>query len=78
MFDVVIRSGTVINGTGGPPRTADVAIRDGHVVNLGNVTGSASRVVDTDGGLVRPASSTPHPLRRSGHLGLTAAALDGS
>ena len=51
---LVIRGGTVVDGTGAPARTADVAIRDGVVTAVGKVDGSADRVVDADGLLVTP------------------------
>ncbi len=56
-FDVVIRGGTVVDGTGSAPRTADVAIADGRIVAVGHgdaVSGSAARTVDADGALVTP------------------------
>jgi N-acyl-D-aspartate/D-glutamate deacylase len=52
--ELLIRGGTVVDGTGAAPRTADVAIRDGVVTEVGRVHGSASRVVDADGLLVTP------------------------
>ena len=54
MFDLIIRSGTVIDGTGEPPRTADVAICDGKVARVGKVTQRARRLIDADGALVTP------------------------
>src|SRR5437660_4335718 len=53
-FDVVIKGGTVVDGTGAAARTADVAIRDGLVVEVGEVSGSAARQVDAAGALVTP------------------------
>jgi N-acyl-D-aspartate/D-glutamate deacylase len=56
-FDVVIRGGTVVDGTGAPPRTADVALADGKVVAVGSgdeVAGTAAREIDADGALVTP------------------------
>jgi len=53
-YELVIRGGAVVDGTGAPPRTDDVAIDDGVVVEVGAVDGSASRVVDADGALVTP------------------------
>ena len=37
MLDYVIRSGTLIDGTGAPGRIADVGIRDGRIVAVGEV-----------------------------------------
>lgn len=53
-FDLVITGGTVVDGTGAAPRTADVAVRDGHVVAVGTVEGTATRRVEADGALVTP------------------------
>ena len=53
-FDLVIRGGTVADGTGGPVRTADVAVRDGVVVEVGRVAGRGEREVDATGALVTP------------------------
>jgi N-acyl-D-aspartate/D-glutamate deacylase len=52
--DLVIRGGTVVDGTGTPPRTADVAVDGDVIAEVGNVDGSARRVVDADGALVTP------------------------
>ena len=52
--DLLIRAGSVVDGTGAPARTADVAIRDGVVTAVGRVDGSADRVIDADGLLVTP------------------------
>src|SRR5690242_7215883 len=54
MHDLVIRGGTVVDGTGAPARTADVAIDDGVVTEVGRVDGAAREVVDADGALVTP------------------------
>jgi len=52
--DLIIRGGTVVDGTGAPARTADVAVRDGVVTEVGVVDGSATREIDADGALVAP------------------------
>lgn len=54
MHDLVVRGGTVVDGTGAPPRTADVAISDGVVTEVGRVEGAARRTIDADGALVTP------------------------
>lgn len=52
--DLVVRGGTVIDGTGAPARTADVAV-DGTVVReVGPAVGRGRREVDADGALVLP------------------------
>ncbi len=53
-FDLIIRGGSVIDGTGADARTADVAVRDGVVVEVGTVEGAATREIDADGALVIP------------------------
>jgi N-acyl-D-amino-acid deacylase len=51
--DVVIRGGTVVDGTGAPGRVADVAVRDGRISAIGSgLTGS--RVLDATGQIVAP------------------------
>jgi len=52
--DLVIRGGTVVDGTGAPARTADVAVRDGVITEVGRVDGAAARAIDADGLLVTP------------------------
>jgi N-acyl-D-aspartate/D-glutamate deacylase len=52
--DVIIRGGTVVDGTGAPARTADVAISDGVVAEVGKVDADATRTIDADGLLVTP------------------------
>ncbi len=52
--DIVIRGGSVIDGTGSPQRTADVAIRGDRIVEVGMVAGRGRREVQADGALVTP------------------------
>ncbi len=52
--DLLIRGGTLIDGTGAPARTGDVAVQDGRIVELGRVTESARRTLDADGLAVTP------------------------
>jgi N-acyl-D-amino-acid deacylase len=52
--DVLIKGGTVVDGTGDAAVTADVAVADGIVVEVGRVDGRARRVIDADGLLVTP------------------------
>jgi N-acyl-D-aspartate/D-glutamate deacylase len=52
--DLVIRAGTVVDGTGSPPRGADVAIDGDRITAVGTVTGRGRREIDADGLLVTP------------------------
>ena len=54
-FDVLIRGGQVIDGTGNPWFSADVAIRDGRIVAVGSLDdATADRLVDARGMVVTP------------------------
>ncbi|MEQ8860107.1 MAG: amidohydrolase family protein [Pseudomonadales bacterium] len=52
--DLVIRGGTVIDGTGAAERTADVAVRGGTISEVGKVSGRGRREIDAAGALVTP------------------------
>ena len=56
MYDLVIRGGTVVDGTGSEARTADVAVDDGRIVAVGELgtASSGRRTIDADGLLVTP------------------------
>jgi len=59
MFDLVLRGGTVVDGTGAAGVRADVGVRDGRIVEVGEL-GDAARVIDVDGLLVVPGFVDPH------------------
>ena len=55
MTDLVIRGGLVVDGTGAPPRQADVAVNGGLIEEIGRNVGDGSvRVVDASGLVVAP------------------------
>jgi N-acyl-D-amino-acid deacylase len=54
MHDLVISGGTVVDGTGAPTRTADIAITNGIITEVGRVDGQAKQRVDADGLVVAP------------------------
>ena len=54
MYDVIIRNGSVIDGTGAPRRAADVGIVDGRIATVGTIDGDAGRTIDATGKLVTP------------------------
>jgi N-acyl-D-aspartate/D-glutamate deacylase len=53
-FDILVSGGMVIDGTGAPARRADVAIAGDRIVAVGDVDGSASRIIDATDRVVTP------------------------
>jgi len=54
-YDLVIRNGHVIDGTGSPWYAADVAVRDGRIAAIGNLgPARALRSIDAHGQVVAP------------------------
>ena len=53
-FDVVIRGGSVMDGNGGEPFVADVAVKDGKIAAVGKVSGSGKDEIDAKGLSVTP------------------------
>jgi N-acyl-D-aspartate/D-glutamate deacylase len=60
MADLVIRNGTVIDGTGGAPFEADVAIAGGRIASVGRIAESGTEEIDARGKLVTPGFVDPH------------------
>jgi len=54
MHDLVIRGGTLIDGSGAPRRTGDLAIDGGRLAQVGGKAGAARREIDATGALVTP------------------------
>ena len=59
-FDLVIRNGLVIDGTGTPGRHADVAVAGGKIVEIGRVDGVARQTIDASDCVVSPGFIDPH------------------
>ena len=60
MYDMIIRGGTVIDGTGAAGYAADVAIKDGLIVKVGTVSGAAREEIDAGGAIVTPGFIDVH------------------
>ena len=60
MADLIVRNGTLIDGTGAEPRPADVAIEDGAVVEVGSNLGRAREEIDASDKLVVPGFVDVH------------------
>ncbi|UTP39839.1 amidohydrolase family protein [Phenylobacterium sp. LH3H17] len=53
-WDLVIRGGTVVDGTGTAPFRADVAVKDGLIARIGEVAGRGAEEIDATGRIVTP------------------------
>jgi N-acyl-D-amino-acid deacylase len=53
-YDLVIKNGDVVDGTGAAARRADIAINGDRIVAVGAVSGSARRTIDATGRIVAP------------------------
>jgi N-acyl-D-aspartate/D-glutamate deacylase len=59
-YDLLIKNGTVVDGTGSPRRSADVAVKDGVIAAIGRINDGAKRTIDADGLIVAPGFVDPH------------------
>ena len=59
-YDLLIKNGTVIDGTGAPRHQADVAVKDGRIAEIGKISEGASKVIDAAGCVVAPGFIDPH------------------
>jgi N-acyl-D-amino-acid deacylase len=59
-YDVVIRHGRVVDGSGSPARFADVAIKDGQIAALGRVSGEGKTEIEAKGLIVAPGFIDVH------------------
>ncbi len=59
-FELLVRDGTVVDGTGAPGYRGDVGIRGGRIAALGKIDGSADRTLDAGGAVVAPGFVDPH------------------
>lgn len=53
-YDLVIKDGRIIDGSGRPAFHGDVAVARGTIVELGRLSGAARRVIEADGRVVAP------------------------
>src|SRR3546814_7344428 len=60
MYDLVIRGGTVVDGSGGAPFVADVAIDGDRIVAVGENLGAGSENIDASGKIVTPGFVDVH------------------
>ena len=54
MYDIIIRGGSIVDGTGAEPVLGDVGVKDGVIAAIGRVEGDAKKVIDATGKMVTP------------------------
>ena len=59
-YDLIIRHGRVVDGSGNPAFFADVAVKDGRIAAIGLVTGAATKEIDATGLIVAPGFIDVH------------------
>lgn len=60
MYDLVIRSGTIVDGSGLPAFRADIAVKDGRIARIGKVAETGREEFDAAGKVVAPGFIDPH------------------
>lgn len=60
MYDLVIKNGKVVDGTGLPAYHADVAVSGGRIAKIGRIDDAAAQVIDAAGKAVAPGFIDPH------------------
>jgi N-acyl-D-amino-acid deacylase len=59
-YDVVVKDGLIVDGTGRKAFKGDLAIQDGKIVAVGEVSGEAARTIDASGHVVAPGFIDAH------------------
>ena len=59
-YDILIRNGLIVDGSGMPAFRGDVGVKDGKIAEIGKISGTAERIVDADGLAVSPGFIDNH------------------
>jgi len=60
MNDLMIKNGTIVDGTGAPRYRADLMVAGGRIAEVGSIKGSAAQTIDASGLIVAPGFIDPH------------------
>jgi len=60
MYDLILKGGRIYDGSAMPSYSGDVAVKDGKIVEMGRVSGTATRMLNVDGLAVAPGFIDPH------------------
>ena len=70
MFDLIVRGGLLVDGSGEPGYKGDIAVKDGRIVAVGQVHGEARQVVEAEGRWWRRVSSIRTPISTFNFCGM--------
>src|SRR6195256_3931058 len=59
-YDLLIKNGRVVDGSGAPAFRGDVAVRNGKIAEIGKLRGAAARTIAADGLVVAPGFIDTH------------------
>jgi len=59
-YDLLLKNGRIIDGSGMPSFFGDVAIKKGKIVEMGKLSGPATRVIDAGGLVIAPGFVDTH------------------
>ena len=54
MYDLIIKNGTIIDGTGSPRKMSDIAIKNGKISEIGKISGQSKRVINAENKFITP------------------------
>ena len=60
VYDLLVKNGRVVDGSGMPSFLGDVSVKNGKIIEIGKLSGPASRVVDADGLVIAPGFVDNH------------------
>jgi len=59
-YDLLVKGGTVVDGTGAPAFEADIGVKDGRIAEIGKLSGDAKTVIEAEGLVISPGFVDPH------------------